>query len=301
VNRYEKPGLDWLNVVFISAVHAAAFLALAVPFYWSTLWMALALWWITGSLGIGLGFHRLLTHQGFRSRRWLQRMLAICGTLAVQGGPIDWVAGHRMHHAHSDRDLDPHNSRRGFWWAHVGWIFYRDPKLGKFENYSRYAKDLCADPFLVFLDRWYFLVQLALGFLLFAWGGWSLVVWGIFVRLVFGWHCTWLVNSAAHKFGYQSYESRDESRNCWWVALLTFGEGWHNNHHAFPRSARHGLRWWEFDTNYIIIRVLNSLRLVWDVRAQEHLKKERKADLIRRMGISYVTAEGSPIQRMGPV
>ncbi len=244
----------------------------AFTFSWRALAVAVGLWWLTGSLGIGLGFHRLLTHQGFHTSRAVKYFLTLCGTLAVQGGPIDWVAGHRMHHAHSDRDLDPHNSRKGFWWAHVGWILRRDPRLGEFENYRHFAKDLVGDAFVLFLDRYYIWIQVALGLLLLLFGGWSLVVWGIFVRLVVTWHCTWLVNSAAHMSGYKTYESRDESRNCWWVALMSFGEGWHNNHHAFPRSARHGVRWWEFDLNYLTLAVLKRIGLVWDVRVGDHLR-----------------------------
>jgi fatty-acid desaturase len=270
-NKYP---LDWFNVAFIGGVHVFALLGI-VTFSWKALAVACCLWWITGSLGIGLSFHRQLTHQGFHSHIWVKRFLAICGTLAVQGGPIVWVAGHRLHHAHSDRELDPHNSREGFWWSHIGWIFRRDPKTAKFENYSKYAKDLVSDPFILFLDRYFVVLQFALGLLLAAWGGWSFVIWGIFVRLAFGWHCTWLVNSAAHMFGYQTYDSRDESRNCWWVALLSFGEGWHNNHHAFPRMARHGLRWWELDMNYLALRALQALGLVWDVRLTDHLRLAR--------------------------
>jgi len=270
----DRVPLDWFNLSFITAVYLLAVFGI-FTFSWKALSVALLIWWITGSLGIGLGFHRFLTHQGFNGCRWVERLLTVCGTLAVQGGPIAWVAGHRLHHAHSDRELDPHNSRKGFWWAHIGWIFYRDSRFGIFENYKHYAKDLVADPFILFLDRNYVWLQVALGVLLLLSGGWSLVVWGIFVWLVFGWHCTWLVNSAAHKFGYQSYQSRDDSRNCWWVALLSFGEGWHNNHHAFPRSARHGLSWWEFDMNWLAIRGLEALGLIWNVRASEHLRRAR--------------------------
>src|SRR5512140_386412 len=139
--RSAQVRLDWFNVIFIGAVHLTAVLG-CFTFQWRAVAVAAALWWVTGSLGIGLGFHRMLTHQGFRTHRWLQRLLVICGTLAVQGGPIAWVAGHRLHHAHSDRELDPHDSTRGFWWAHIGWIFYRDPKTGDFVNYSKFAKDL---------------------------------------------------------------------------------------------------------------------------------------------------------------
>jgi sn-1 stearoyl-lipid 9-desaturase len=269
-----KIDLSWSNFAFITGVHLVALFGF-FTFTWTALLVGVALWWITGGLGITLGFHRLLTHQSFTAPRWVQRFLTLCGTLAVQGGPIAWVAGHRVHHAHSDRELDPHNSRRGFWWAHLGWIFYRDPKLGNFERYKNYAKDLALDPFYLFLDRWYVALQIALGIILLLLGGWSLVVWGIFVRLVFGWHCTWLVNSAAHMFGYQTYDSRDDSRNCWWVALISFGEGWHNNHHAFPRSARHGLRWWEFDASFLVLRAMEKAGLARDLRVTEHLRNSR--------------------------
>jgi fatty-acid desaturase len=275
MREYVRPRLDWSNTISIVAVHAVAVLGF-FTFSWSAFLLAMGIWWITGGWGITLGFHRLLTHQSFSAPRWVMRALAVCGSLAVQGGPIVWVATHRLHHAHSDRELDPHDSGRGFWWAHVGWIFYRDQKRVDFENYKNYAKDLLADPFLLFLDRYYIHLQITFGLLLFLAGGWSFLVWGIFVRLVFGWHSTWLVNSASHMYGYQSYDSRDESRNCWWVALITFGEGWHNNHHAFPRSARHGLRWWELDTSFLILRVLAAFRLASDLRITEHLRHPRK-------------------------
>ncbi len=266
--------LAWFNLGFIAAVHIAA-LSGFFAFSWRAVALAAVLFWLTASLGIGLGFHRLLTHQGFETSRGVRNFLTLCGTLAVQGGPIAWVAGHRMHHAHSDKELDPHNAREGFWWAHVGWILRRDPRLGKFENYRHFAKDLVDDPYVLFLDRHYVWLQVALGFLLLAWGGWTLVVWGVFVRLVVTWHCTWFVNSAAHKFGYRTYDSRDESRNCWWVALLSFGEGWHNNHHAFPRSARHGLRWWEVDMNYATLWILQACGVVRKVRLGGHLRAAR--------------------------
>jgi fatty-acid desaturase len=269
-----KHPFAWFNLGFIGAVHLFAFAGIFV-FSWKAFAVAVVLYWVTGSLGIGLGFHRLLTHQGFDTPRWVKYFLTVCGTIAVQGGPIAWVAGHRMHHAHSDKDLDPHDSRKGFWWAHMGWLLRRDPRVGEFENYRNYAKDLVADPFILFLDRNFVWVQVGLGLLLLAWGGWSFAIWGVFVRLAFTWHCTWLVNSAAHMFGYKTYDSRDDSRNCWWVALLSFGEGWHNNHHAFPRSARHGLAWWEFDMNYLALKLLESLGLAWNIRVGDHLRAAR--------------------------
>jgi stearoyl-CoA desaturase (delta-9 desaturase) len=271
-----KRPLDWFNVFFIAGVHLIALFGF-VTFSWQALIVALVLWWITGGLGVTLGLHRLLAHRAFVAARPLKCFLAVCGTLAVQGGPIAWVAGHRVHHAHSDKDEDPHNSRKGFWWSHIGWIFYRDPEFTSFDRYKHLARDVAADPFIVFLDRNFVGIQAALGVVLFLMGGWSFVIWGIFVRLVFGWHCTWLVNSATHMFGYQSYESLDESRNCWWIALITFGEGWHNNHHAFPRSARHGLRWWEFDSSFWVLKMFEAFGWAWDLHEKEHLRNNRKA------------------------
>jgi len=270
-----RPRLDWSNTLSIVAVHAVAVLGF-FTFSWGAFLVAMGIWWVTGGWGITLGFHRLLTHQSFSAPRWVARALAVCGSLAVQGGPVIWVATHRMHHAHSDRELDPHDSGKGFWWAHIGWIFYRDQKRASFDNCKNYAKDLVADPFMIFLDRHYIHLQIALGLLLLLAGGWSFLIWGIFVRLVVGWHSTWLVNSASHMYGYQTYDSRDESRNCWWVALITFGEGWHNNHHTFPRSARHGLRWWELDTSYVVLRALAAFGLARDLRVTEHLRHPRK-------------------------
>jgi sn-1 stearoyl-lipid 9-desaturase len=270
--RERKPAPNWVNVTFIGAVHIFAILGIWT-FSWSALALAVALWGITGGLGITLGFHRLLTHQSFETTPWLRRVLAVFGTLAVQGGPISWVATHRLHHAHSDGELDPHNSRRGFWWSHIGWMSRLDPRFESFARYRQYAKDLVSDRFLVFLNRWFVVLQIALGLLLLAAGGWSFVIWGIFVRLVFGWHCTWLVNSATHMWGYQTYDSRDEARNNWWVALLSFGEGWHNNHHAFPRSARHGIQWWELDMSFIVLLAFERFGWAWDLRIREHLRR----------------------------
>jgi stearoyl-CoA desaturase (delta-9 desaturase) len=269
---FAKRAPNWVNIGFIAAVHLLAILGIWT-FSWRALALSLALWGITGGLGITLGFHRLLTHQSFETTPLLRRVLTVFGTLAVQGGPISWVASHRLHHAHSDGDLDPHNSRKGFWWAHILWMFRRDARFDSFDTYRQYAKDLAADPFMVFLNRSYIGLQVALGLLLLATGGWSFVIWGVFVRLVFGWHCTWLVNSATHMWGYQTYDSRDEARNNWWVALLSFGEGWHNNHHAFPRSARHGIQWWELDMSFLVLLAFERLGWAWDLRSREHLRR----------------------------
>jgi stearoyl-CoA desaturase (delta-9 desaturase) len=190
----------------------------------------------------------------------------VIGAIALQGGPIDWVATHRAHHAYSDTDRDPHSARKGFWWAHVLWLFAPNPaRLTKAEE-KRFAPDLAADPFYRVLDRIPLLLQIALGVGLYFLGGWPFVVWGIFVRLVVTYNVTWFVNSAAHTFGYRTYDASDLSTNSWWVALLAWGEGWHNNHHAFPFSARHGLDRRQFDMTWLTIRQLELLGLAKDVK-----------------------------------
>lgn len=249
------------------AIHMGA-LAAFIPgtFSWSAVGLALILHWVTGGLGITLGWHRLLTHRSFQTPKWLEYFFAFCGSLACEGGVIEWVGLHRNHHMHSDQEQDQHNSGRGFWWSHMGWMLFEVPAKAEVQ---RLTKDINSDPVYQFLDKYFFPIQVAFGLLLYALGGWPFVVWGIFVRLVLVYHCTWFVNSATHQFGYRTYESGDRSTNCWWVALLTYGEGWHNNHHAFPHSARHGMAWWEIDTTWMMIRLLQWLGLAEKVRLVE--------------------------------
>jgi stearoyl-CoA desaturase (delta-9 desaturase) len=248
----------------MAAIHLLAFIALLPSFWsWAGLWCFLALYYVTACLGVTLGYHRLLSHKAFRVPKWLERFLATCGALSCQHGPIDWVGLHRHHHTYSDKSVDHHCSRKGFLWSHYGWMIRDIPAM---DEAPRYAKDLIADPYYQWLNKYFLLLQLPLGLLLFVIGGWSAVLWGIFLRLVVVYHCTWLVNSATHKWGYVSFRSGDRSRNNWWVAALTFGEGWHNNHHAFPQSARHGLRWWEIDITYMHIAILKFLRVAKQVR-----------------------------------
>jgi stearoyl-CoA desaturase (delta-9 desaturase) len=259
-----KLPLDWTVILYMSAIHLVALLALFPGnFSWGAFWIGFALYWITGGVGITLGFHRLVSHRSFQTPKWLEHFFILCGTLACQGGPIDWIGLHRIHHKYSDTTPDPHDSNRGFWWSHMGWMMYKIPAQ---QDVSRYTQDISGDPFYQFCQKYMVLIQVALGLILFAIGGWPYVIWGIFVRLVVVFHVTWFVNSATHKFGYKSHESNDQSRNCWWVALLTFGEGWHNNHHAYQYSARHGLQWWEIDTTWMAIRTLQFLGLATDVK-----------------------------------
>ena len=262
-----KLRFDWPVIIYMAIVHAGALLVfLPGTFSWSAVGLMLFLHWVTGGLGITLGFHRLLTHRSFQVPKLLEYFLAFCGTLACQGGVIDWVGMHRIHHLYSDQGSDPHDSSRGFWWSHMGWMLYEIPAR---EQISRFTRDLAEDRGYQFLNAAFIPIQVGLGVLLYFLGGWPFVVWGIFVRLVAVFHCTWLVNSATHFFGYRTYESSDRSTNCWWVALLTYGEGWHNNHHAFQHSARHGLQWWEIDLTWMTIRLLQSLGLATKIKLVE--------------------------------
>jgi stearoyl-CoA desaturase (delta-9 desaturase) len=256
---------------FMLLMHVLAVVAL-LPRFWSVqaLIVLAALYWTT-VLGVTLGLHRLVTHRSFEAPRWLERLLVLMGTLACQSGPIEWVGLHRHHHLHSDQPNDHHDAGRGLWWAHSEWMLHQIPAL---EHVDRLTGDLQRDPLYRWLDRWFLLLQLPLGMALYWYGqaagvhggGLGLVLWAIPLRLVLVYHVTWLVNSATHAFGYRNFDCPDLSRNCWWVAILSFGEGWHNNHHAHPHSARHGLRWFEFDITWLHIQLLRKLGLARRIR-----------------------------------
>jgi stearoyl-CoA desaturase (delta-9 desaturase) len=271
-----KEKLNWNTVVFVSLFHLVA-IAAVFTFSWQNLLAAVLTWWVAGSWGIGLGYHRLLTHRGFKSPKWFERFLATCATLALQSGPLAWVTTHRVHHAFTETDKDPHSPRNGTYWSHIGWIFRGTAQNQSESTVKRYSPDLLRDPYLVFLNNYYFLTPIVVAIALFAIGGWTMVVWGIVFRTVIGWHATWLVNSATHLWGKRRFDTRDDSRNNGFIAAITFGEGWHNNHHAIPRSARHGLTWREFDVNWIQIRLLEKLGLAKDVYAYDLSAEEPKA------------------------
>ncbi len=257
----ESLQVQWSTLIFFIAIHA---LALLTPWFfsWSALGVAIGLHWLFGSLGICLGYHRLLAHRSLQVPKWVEYILVTLGALALQGGPIFWVAGHRQHHAHTEDDAkDPYSANKGFWWSHMLWLFYRRPQVFDYEQYRRYARDLDRDPYMRWLNRNYLLIQVPLAILLYALGGWSFVICGVFLRAVLLWHSTWLINSASHMRGYRSFESPDNARNLWWAALLTYGEGWHNNHHAHPHVAKAGYRWWEIDITWWAIQVLAWLGL----------------------------------------
>jgi stearoyl-CoA desaturase (delta-9 desaturase) len=285
--------INWSVARSMLAYHILALLA-CVPWFfsWSGLACAAVAFYLFGVLGINVGYHRLLTHRGFTCPRWLEHTLAVLGACSAQGTPILWVAIHRMHHQHSDETDDPHSPRSGFLWSHMGWFLIHDPAKHHLETYARYARDLFQDRFYKLLERprvrrimhlshWAaFAVVGALVGVLTTWD-WlgtlqlslSWLIWGVFVRTVVHLHCTWAVNSVTHRWGYRNFNTQDDSRNHWLVALVSNGEGWHNNHHAEPRCAAHGRRWWEFDVSYRIIQALELVGLAGNVVKPQRRQK----------------------------
>ena len=262
--KYQK-GINWITTIAMLAFHVAA---VAAFFYidLGAIITAVVLYFVAGMLGIGMAYHRLLTHRSYKTPLWMEYFLTLCATLALEGGPIFWVATHRVHHQKSDRDGDPHTPREGSFWAHMGWIIMGQGLHQETALLARYTPDLSKDRFHVALTKWHWVPQVVVGLVLLAFGGIPYVLWGIGARTVFGLHTTWAVNSATHLWGSRRFATKDDSTNNWWVALVTFGEGWHNNHHAHPTSARHGLAWYEVDLNWMGISFLRMLGLAWDVK-----------------------------------
>jgi len=260
----KENGINWTTATFMLLFHVGAVAALFF-FSWKAFFTALFLYWVAGSLGIGMAYHRLLTHRGYKTPKWMEYFLTTCAVLALEGGPIFWVATHRIHHQFSDKEGDPHSPRDGKWWAHVGWILVGKSMHHDTKTLARYVPDLAKDKFHVWITKYHYVPMIVLGLALLAIGGVPLVLWGVCFRTVLGLHATWLVNSATHIWGSRRFETRDMSTNSWWVALLSFGEGWHNNHHAHPVSAAHGLRWYEIDLNWYGIWLLSKIGLAKDV------------------------------------
>ncbi len=263
-------------------IHCSVLLA---PFTFSVtgLVLFLVLHFIVGCMGVTMGYHRLLAHRSFKTQPWVRYTLALLGVLAFQRGPIWWVATHRLHHSQVDKELDPHTPAYSFIWSHLLWVFFKHPQLDEsIETVHRLARDLAEEPGMQFLEKYYTAINIGFMVVLFTVGycingypfGLSLLIWGGVLRLVVSLHATWFVNSAAHIWGYRSYKTEDTSRNNWWVALLTFGEGWHNNHHADQRAARNGHRWFEIDMTYYLILLMHRLGWVMEiVPVSERLKK----------------------------
>ena len=259
----QKLTLSWISVAFFAAFHILALLA---PWFfnWKALALMVFLHWLTGSIGICLGYHRLLTHRSLQVPQWLEYVLTTIGSLAMEGGPIFWVAGHRLHHAHTeDIEKDPYSAKKGFWWSHILWLVYPQKQFFEYESYRKYAPDLDRHAYYRWLDKKssFLFLQVILSLFLYALGGWSFVIYGTFLRAVLLWHSTWLINSASHIRGYRTFPADDNARNLWWAAILAYGEGWHNNHHARPRVAKAGQQWWEIDMTWWAIQVLQVLGL----------------------------------------
>jgi fatty-acid desaturase len=275
--------IEMRYAVTVGLYHLVALLAVLPWFFsWTGVILAVLGLYVFGSLGINLYYHRMLTHRGLTCPRWVERILAISGVCCVQDTPARWVAIHRRHHEHADQQPDPHSPLVNFFWGHMAWMLVENPDLGRLRIYERYAKDIVRDPFQKWLERNYGWIVLAHWVAFYAAGtlaalitgsqwpqamqfGASVLIWGVFVRTVVVWHITWSVNSVTHLWGYRNYETGEDSRNNIFVGLISNGEGWHNNHHADPRSARHGHRWWELDVVYLTIRAMAATGLAQNV------------------------------------
>ena len=266
---------DLTYVGFMVLMHGLACFA-PMTFSWPMVWLFLGMYFVSGCLGITLSYHRQLSHKSFQTPKWLEYVLAYCGVIAVQGDPAEWVSSHRYHHLHCDTPLDPHSPYEGFWWSHMGWLLDHKTTMERVHDRSN-ATDMYNDPFYRHLEKYYGLHVAAQFAVLYALGGFPAVVWGGALRIVWVYHITWFVNSAAHVWGNQTYNTGDLSRNNWWVGILAFGEGWHNNHHAFEWSARHGLEWWQFDMTWMMIKTLEAFGLATNIKLPTEKQKARLA------------------------
>jgi stearoyl-CoA desaturase (delta-9 desaturase) len=254
----------YLNVSTIPfwSIHVAAIVGvLALGWSWRGVALALALY-APRMFFATAGYHRYFSHRSYRTSRLFQFVLALGAVATGERGVLWWASTHRRHHRLSDRPGDAHSPRDGFWWSHMGWMLSRENEGTDLAA----VKDLARFPELRLLERYWMIPPVAAGALTLALGGAFGLVWGFLVAQVLFWHGTFTVNSLAHVFGTRRFATRDDSRNTWWLALPTFGEGWHNNHHHRPGVVRQGVRWWEIDVSYVILRALASVGLVWDLR-----------------------------------
>jgi len=251
--------LNWIHTPFLILFHALAVMAVVATRPRPIDLVLLVVLYLATGFGITVGFHRLIAHRGFKTPRWLRNIFGFLGTASLQGGPVQWSTVHRRHHQLSDKPLDPHTPTRGFFFSHIGWIFLRR----KIEKNELLVKDVVSEPFFRWLDRPLPSVvpAVSLAVLCYVLAGWQGVLWGVFLRTVLLWNATWCVNSFCHLMGSREFNTPDGSRNLWWVGLIALGEGWHNNHHARPRCAVHGIRWWQVDISWMFIRVLERLGL----------------------------------------
>jgi len=248
------------SIPFI-ALHFLPLLAIFTGVTWTAVWLAVSLYFIR-MLAITGGYHRFFAHRSYKLKRVPQFILAFVGSTSAQKGPLWWAAHHRAHHKYADTERDIHSPIRGFWWSHVGWILC--DKFNKTDSDA--IKDFTKYPELVWLDKHDWVGPWALGVACWLIGGWSGLLIGFFLSTIVLWHATFTVNSLAHVFGRRDYETKDTSRNSMLIALITGGEGWHNNHHRYPWSARQGFRWWQIDTTYYVLRAFSWVGIVRDLR-----------------------------------
>jgi stearoyl-CoA desaturase (delta-9 desaturase) len=254
--------IAWRAAALFVAMHVGAVIGVALlGISWSGIALAAVLYALR-MFALTAGVHRSFAHRSFKTSRAMQFALAIVATASAQLGVLWWASQHRLHHRHTEGEKDPHSRRRGLWWAHVGWFLvhtHDDTRWDQIPDFTKY-------PELRWLDRHYFVPVIALAGGLLAFGGLPAVVWGFCVSTVLVWHAMFSLNSVGHWLGSRRYRTRDDSRNNALVALATFGEGWHNNHHYYPGSARNGFYWWELDVSYYVLRVFEAVGLVWDLR-----------------------------------
>jgi fatty-acid desaturase len=286
----------WRYAAPITVLHV---LSLAVFWPWLFSWTGVVLWiagmYFYGGLGINIAYHRMLTHRSFKAPLWLEHFFVFVALCCLEDAPGSWVATHRAHHHETDEQPDPHSPLVSFFWSHMGWLMVENRDVRCYSAYERYARDVLRDPFYMKLQRsmlplWiyfahalaYYFVGFVAGYLAFGGVlagvqfGLSWLAWGAIFRTVCVWHISWTVNSLSHMFGYRNYETADHSRNNWLVALLTSGEGWHNNHHLDPASASNHHRWWELDLMWMIIRSLEMCGLVTDVVRPRHVRQRAR-------------------------
>ncbi|KAK9066069.1 hypothetical protein SSX86_015471 [Deinandra increscens subsp. villosa] len=285
VEKKRKEGFwfrDWnkVDAMHLGLMIAKHGLAVCAPFVWNwgALWVTVVLSLLSG-LGVTLGFHRLLTHRSFKLPKWLEYFFTYWGTHGGQRDPIYWVSVHKNHHNHTDTEKDPHSPNEGFWFSHMGWFFHNDylaAKCGE-SGTGEYSNvpELQSQWFYRFLHQTYFWHTIGLGTILYLLGGFPYLAWGMGMRAVMVNHFTFLVVSVCHIWGERPWNTPDRSTNNWWAALLSFGEGWHNNHHAFPSSARHGLEWWQFDLTWEVIKFLEMVGLAKDIKLPSEAEKQR--------------------------
>lgn len=248
-------------ILFI-LVHAAALAVFWVPFSWNLVGLCLGLY-LLRMFAITAGYHRYFAHRSFKTSRVFQFLLALVGASSMQKGPLWWAGHHRHHHRYSDQEEDLHSPQRdGFWWSHVGWILSHRYD----ETPEHLIKDFVKYPELRWLNRWHAVPGVLLAALLLVFGGWPAFVWGFLVSTVLTWHATFAINSLTHVFGRVRYRTTDTSRNSIILALLTLGEGWHNNHHYYQTATRQGFFWWELDISYLVLKALSLPHIVWDLR-----------------------------------